>query len=274
MQQSQTPTSATVNEGQGDASSSTPQQKTQTSDKLKNSGESGETQQEAHGSSSSSGSKSTKITCLVNLKRHSLSVEHLQDENRLRISFKTDLLVNCIMQVFFLHTENSREGAKLYPAGKQDSSAIIRLGKGLNQQFPPTRIKPDDLKSFEVQLDKYEDEDLVIQQGKTYPLLIRLVAIKPSQRSSQNSLSQVNPSGPLPLWVQAQTTYAVFGKSDGKWTAEVIRQKLWIEGTTYELQEIYGIENAGMISSGGGGDEEMEGQECVVCLKPSSAVVS
>eukprot|EP01026_Neomeris_dumetosa_P071729 TRINITY_DN7262_c1_g1_i4.p1 TRINITY_DN7262_c1_g1~~TRINITY_DN7262_c1_g1_i4.p1 ORF type:complete len:355 (-),score=46.46 TRINITY_DN7262_c1_g1_i4:388-1293(-) len=210
----------------------------------------------------------TKITCLVNLKRHSLNVEYLEETNRLRISFRTDLLVNCVAQAFFLFTEDPRNGAKLFTSlPRQEPSKVVKLTKGLHQSFPPTYLKAEDVASFDVQLDEYNEDELVRQMGKTYPLLIRLVAMKPHHRSyRQNSLSEVNPAGPLPQWVQAQTTYAVFGKSDGKWSAEVIRQKLWIEGKAYELQEIYGMDHVGWAGNPQGEDAELEGQECVVCL--------
>ena len=41
----------------------------------------------------------------------------------------------------------------------------------------------------------------------------------------------------LPLWIQAQTTYAKLKKDDeGHWGLQIIKQKIWVGGTSYELQ--------------------------------------
>ena len=45
--------------------------------------------------------------------------------------------------------------------------------------------------------------------------------------------------------MQSQTTFAKLDKDEeGHWMPRVIKQKIWVEGTSYELQEIYGIENS------------------------------
>jgi hypothetical protein len=47
----------------------------------------------------------------------------------------------------------------------------------------------------------------------------------------------------LPEWVQAQCTYAKLKKDEeGKWVLQVLKQKIWVDGVSYELQEIYGME--------------------------------
>jgi Zinc finger, C3HC4 type (RING finger) len=54
----------------------------------------------------------------------------------------------------------------------------------------------------------------------------------------------------------------------------VLKQKIWVDGTSYELQEIYGLEQAGKRPAGGstgaaGGSsaaEEAEERLCVICL--------
>ena len=51
----------------------------------------------------------------------------------------------------------------------------------------------------------------------------------------------------------------------------MLKQKIWVDGTSYELQEIFGIENCSagvpLSEQGEWGDEGGEsGKECVVCL--------
>ena len=56
---------------------------------------------------------------------------------------------------------------------------------------------------------------------------------------------ELKPGAPQRSWVQSQTTFAKLDKDEeGHWLPRVIKQKIWVEGTSYELQEIYGIENS------------------------------
>ena len=48
-------------------------------------------------------------------------------------------------------------------------------------------------------------------------------------------------------WVQSQTTFAALMRDEhvgaGGLRARVLKQKIWVEGVSYELQEIYGIDS-------------------------------
>lgn len=48
-------------------------------------------------------------------------------------------------------------------------------------------------------------------------------------------------------WVQSQTTFAALARDEhvgpGGLRARVLKQKIWVEGVSYELQEIYGIDS-------------------------------
>lgn len=47
------------------------------------------------------------------------------------------------------------------------------------------------------------------------------------------------------VWVQSQTTFACVAKNEeGHHMCKVLKQKIWVEGISYELQEIYGMEHA------------------------------
>lgn len=47
------------------------------------------------------------------------------------------------------------------------------------------------------------------------------------------------------MWVQSQTTFASIAKDEeGRPVCRVQKQKIWVEGVSYELQEIYGMEHA------------------------------
>jgi E3 ubiquitin-protein ligase MGRN1 len=61
----------------------------------------------------------------------------------------------------------------------------------------------------------------------------------------------------------SQITQAVFEKKEnGNYQVRVVSQVLWVNGTRYELQEIYGIGN----SMEGDADANDPGKECVICL--------
>jgi hypothetical protein len=51
-------------------------------------------------------------------------------------------------------------------------------------------------------------------------------------------------------------------KENGDYQVRVVCQILWVNGTRYELQEIYGIGN----SMEGDADANDPGKECVICL--------
>lgn len=76
--------------------------------------------------------------------------------------------------------------------------------------------------------------------------------------------------GELPQWVQSQTTYAWVEHEGEEWVARVVKQKIWVKGESYELQEIYGMEQNKATAVGMPanmeGLEDVEGNECVICL--------
>ncbi|GJP84434.1 hypothetical protein CLOP_g14492 [Closterium sp. NIES-67] len=125
-----------------------------------------------------------------------------------------------------------------------------------------------------------------------------------------------DPGAPLSRAIQSQMTYAVFekvavtrtekedgGEENGKgkgrgdlpvlFAVRPLKQKIWVDGTSYEVQEIYGIEQCGRATTGrgrkgeqaageggeggkgGGGsalegeeedEDEVAGKECVICM--------
>ena len=62
---------------------------------------------------------------------------------------------------------------------------------------------------------------------------------------------ELRPGAPQNAWIQSQTTCAVLVKDeDGKWQPKVVKQKIWVEGVCYELQEIYGMESGPAVPAG------------------------
>ena len=99
-------------------------------------------------------------------------------------------------------------------------------------------------------LTDFADEDLFVDQcgPRKYPLVIEIQAIV---------------DHPKP---HAHATFATFdrnGEGMQNLSCKPIIQRLSIDGLTFILKEIYGIENK--EESGGGGDDD-DNSECVVCM--------
>lgn len=106
-----------------------------------------------------------------------------------------------------------------------------------------------------------------------FPLIIRLEALTDEGRTENRSLASLAPGAELPQWVQSQTTYArIVREDDGSLGVRVIKQKIWVKGESYELQEIYGMEQNRGVAIGtpaagpADGFEDVEGNECVICM--------
>jgi E3 ubiquitin-protein ligase MGRN1 len=97
-----------------------------------------------------------------------------------------------------------------------------------------------------------------------FPLVVRTETVPRSPPPDVQSIENESLGAPLPKWIHSQTTQAVIEKKDdGDYRVRVVKQIIWVNGTRYELQEIYGIENSGPSS---GFDDSDTGKECVICL--------
>lgn len=54
-------------------------------------------------------------------------------------------------------------------------------------------------------------------------------------------------------------------EEDDSWGVQVIKQKIWVKGVSYELQEIYGMEQNKSQSTVAPA-EDGDGRECVICM--------
>lgn len=155
------------------------------------------------------------------------------------------------VSVFFLAVEEPKASGRLTPARDAPPPRVARPA-GLGQSF--VWEEPFDPR-------RYTAEELGKVDGERYPLVVRLEAVAPD--AAGRPLPE--PAGcSLPPWVQSQTTYATLSPTgDGGWAARVVKQRIWVDGVSYELQEIYGIENC---ATGNAEEDATAGKECVVCL--------
>jgi hypothetical protein len=94
----------------------------------------------------------------------------------------------------------------------------------------------------------------------------------PPPRLPHNT-AQLEVGGALPAWAQAQSTYARLKQDDeGHWGLQILKQKIWVNGVSYELQEIYGMEATRTGGTAAGTEalgvpaDDVEGRECVICM--------
>lgn len=210
----------------------------------------------------------------VNLKKSSLAVKSIPgDPNRLAISFTFDASQPCVVSTFVAAIEDGTLGNRL-TATQQAPSPMIRYPKGLGHKFPDGLGTPAGVAAQHVvDLGQHAANlgALTRATENTFPLVIRLEVITDKGTKEGHTLDELSPGAEQKQWVQSQTTFASLVQEDDEtWSVRVIKQKIWVEGTSYELQEIYGLEQAGAGNREGAGTslsmEDAEERLCVICL--------
>ncbi|XP_018303339.1 probable E3 ubiquitin-protein ligase MGRN1 [Mycetomoellerius zeteki] len=184
---------------------------------------------------------------------HYHSVKHYGDSdidkkpNRFNIEFVFDCDVRCAITIYYFCMEEvSTKGVTYIPRDPAMNSETYHYKKGANQLFSQTSH------IFEATL--YAEEDLMYNADREIiPIAIHCVAEEGSDDLKQS-----------------HTTIAVVEKhSDGTYVLKALKQKLYVDGLCYLVQEIYGIENKNTENSkqqGSDEDTEDNGSECVICM--------
>ncbi|KAL0907355.1 hypothetical protein M5K25_021759 [Dendrobium thyrsiflorum] len=193
--------------------------------------------------------KAVTIRNDVNLKKETLRiVPDEENPGRYLVTFTFDATVSGSISVFFF----AKEGLDCNLIPTKDgllAPVTVSFNDGLGQKFKQPSSTGIDLSMFE--------EAELIKEGETdaYPLVIKAEACSVDKQGLEGSHGTVTPN--------SQITQAVFEKKDnGEYQVRVVKQILWVNGTRYELQEIYGIGN----SVDGDFDGNDPGKECVICL--------
>lgn len=214
--------------------------------------------------------KTATIRNSVNLKKSTLRLAPVPgDAQRLQISFTFDNSAPCRVSTFVAATEEPSEGSRISSASMPWAPPIC-YEKGLGLTFPAA-CAPDHL-SHTVDLRRHTEEVLLADNNSnSFALIIRLETITERGLKEGHTLKDLKHGGAQESWVQSQTTFAALahGEVDGDWEARVLKQKIWVDGISYELQEIYGMEQATGGSSRPVGemtDAESEDRLCVICL--------
>lgn len=203
----------------------------------------------------------------MNLKKQSLQA--YEDSNgSIGLEFDFDSSQPCAVTVFFMASEEER--------GKVSSCLTSPsrhfYDKGLGQKFKLP------------QAERPRAEDIVPSEAQN-PLLIRLEGCENVERLRDEGTTST------PDYCQAQTTHAglhpvapqseekpdtnAFGSGGNdeeeggacvrRWEVPVSKQKIYVKGVSYELQEIYGLDEQATAP---------QGKECVICMaEPRSTTV-
>lgn len=203
------------------------------------------------------------LKCLVNIRKESLRFvrappidfgkvradgDHRDVElgkgSPFNIEFTFDCDVRCAITVYYFCTEEITSNCVMYiPKDASLNSETFRYKRGANQQFcqighvfEPSRFSEDEL-LYDI------DREMI-------PVAIHCVAEE----------------GPEDMR-QSHTTIATIEKSaDGSYVLKALKQKLFVDGLCYLLQEIYGIENKNNDKQSSDDDTDDNGSECVICM--------
>jgi len=189
------------------------------------------------------------LKSLVNIRRDSLHFTKAKVEEgakkKYNIEFTFDCDVRVSITVYYLCVEELVSGGLvLTPKDKSVTSPTYQFRRGAGQVFnqPDHTFTPE---NFESELLSY------VPGMDLLPVAVHCVAEE----------------GDEPR--QSHLTIGIVEKqSDGQWALKAIKQKLFVDGLCYLLQEIYGIENKIVEGGYGGEDDDIEdtGAECVVCM--------
>ncbi|KAJ6792939.1 putative E3 ubiquitin-protein ligase LOG2 [Iris pallida] len=188
--------------------------------------------------------KAVTIRNDVNLKKETLRIEPDElNPGRFLVTFTFDAAVAGRITLYFF----AKEGFDCNLISTKENMLVpvtVSFSEGLCQKFRQPSGTGIDFSMFE-EAELTKDGEMEV-----YPLAIRAEA---SPSDDQGTLSEA---------LNSQITQGVFENVKGEYRVRVVKQILWVNGTRYELQEIYGIGTS--VDSDFDGNDP--GKECVICL--------
>jgi len=226
--------------------------------------------------------KTTTIRNHVNLKKSTLEIVSAKDQpHKIGVRFCVDADKAFRASVALRAKEDPKNGSTCEPVSANPiarttvSIPSVILDAGLGCVFEQDEATFVDARAFAGD----ELTTATTDGSRVYPMIIRLECIgddgddgSETSTSTLHTLDElpVHPSGvlaPLQTWTQSQTTYVELRtSSSSEWTAHVLKQKIWVQGSSYELQEIYGIDSCANGAPLTGTLADDDGKECVICL--------
>lgn len=187
------------------------------------------------------------LKSLVNIRKESVKfVKTDSDEKGYNIEFVFDADQKCAIRIYYFSIEETTANNITYlpQISTATTSETFYYQKGASQTFsqPSHIFNPTN----------YNDDDMQYNVEKdVYPLCIHCVIIDDGGESLTHSHSTI-------CVVDHHT-------SDGEYHLRAMKQKIFVDGLCYLLQEIYGIENKNLTRPTTDEDED-NGSECVICI--------
>ncbi|XP_031691289.1 E3 ubiquitin ligase RNF157 isoform X2 [Oncorhynchus kisutch] len=162
------------------------------------------------------------------------------------IEFTFDADTQVAITIYYQAIEEFHNGVPIYlPQDSPLQSEIVHFKRGVCQQFC--------LPSHSVNLSEWADEELLFDMDKdVFPMVIQATVDKGEDHMGHSHV-----------------LLATFEKHmDGSYCVKPLKQKQVVDGVSYLLQEIYGIENKYNSQESKVVDDEISDNsaECVVCL--------
>eukprot|EP00891_Asterochloris_glomerata_P009535 jgi/Astpho2/9535/fgenesh1_pg.00146_%23_2_t len=204
----------------------------------------------------------------VNLKKHTLKLVPIAgNENKLSVQFMFDAAEPCRLTAFVLAREEPAEACRLTPLSSGSALGPCMYDKGFNHTFP--RQGAPDAEQIILDLARLDVQKLSVAEGNSYPLVLRLETISAKGLEEGHTLQELEVGQMQKVWIQSQTTFASVAKNeDGHFCCKMLKQKIWFEGCSFELQEIYGMEHSQRDGrkTEKEKEEDLEERLCVICL--------
>ncbi|XP_062858829.1 E3 ubiquitin ligase RNF157 isoform X2 [Trichomycterus rosablanca] len=197
------------------------------------------------------------LRSLINIRKDTLRLVRCSEDMKLpgneagkshscyNIEFTFDADMQVAITIYYQAIEEIHNGVPVYlPQDTALKSETVHFKRGVCQQFF--------LPSHSVNLSEWSDEELLFDMDKeVFPMVIQAVVDEDEHFRHSHIL------------------LATFEKHmDGSYCVKPLKQKQVVDGVSYLLQEIYGIENKYNCQESKAADDEISDNsaECVVCL--------
>ncbi|KAG9350329.1 hypothetical protein JZ751_026683 [Albula glossodonta] len=198
------------------------------------------------------------LRSLINIRKDTLRLVRCSEEVKLpgqevgkgracyNVEFTFDADTQVAITIFYQAIEEFHNGVPIYlPQDSSLQSETVHFKRGVCQQFC--------LPSHSVNLSEWGDDELLFDMDKDiYPMVVQAVVDEGDEHLGHSHV-----------------LLATFEKHmDGSYCVKPLKQKQVVDGVSYLLQEIYGIENKYNSQESKVADDEISDNsaECVVCL--------
>nr|XP_057922791.1 E3 ubiquitin ligase RNF157 [Doryrhamphus excisus] len=199
------------------------------------------------------------LRSLINIRKDTLRLVRCSEDLKLpgddaagkqracyNVEFTFDSDTQVAITIYYQAVEEFHNGVPVYlPQDSSLQSETVHFKRGVSQQFC--------LPSHTVNLSEWADEELLFDMDKeVFPMVVQAVVDEGDEHLGHSHI-----------------LLATFEKHmDGSYCVKPLKQKQVVDGVSYLLQEIYGIENKYNSQESKVADDEISDNsaECVVCL--------